>query len=1177
MNELDRIEHALAHNRLDASLFERCATDLLSEVYPGISPIPGGTDWGRDADIYTGLGEEAPRLLVTMSRSIAGVRKNISSGLRSMRDHNVPVQQIVLANPMPLGEQEREKLRVTARNKNVTIQAFYGQQFFASKLRRDTEWRKALLGLSGHALTLSRLPVDLAESPWVDLPLTGRDDDLNHLESVSSDVVLYGNPGVGKTRLAAAVGDIVFVDGDAASDRLLDDLRRTTPNLVALDDAGQHVELLRRLIHLRRIERDLLAYRIVAVCWPDEVAKIKDALTSAAEIEVGLLERSAVDSIVVSMGVTSHIARNEILGQAEGRPGWAIALADILTKTQTWNSLFDGKALLGQVEGHLRRSQIEPSAINVLTVVSALGGVRASECGKLAVSLHMSLPEITRLLQSAAHSGLVDTSHTFDSQGMPDRTYQVRPPMLADALVAEHTFRSKVAAVRVVDLLQDWPEKLQAVTESSIDSALLGVDEATPVAGSLIRRYRDSDTGSPHQLQYLAKRYACIDQRTGEEVLAWLRQDFDMHRSRSDLRPGDIEPLNDLAALLARRYLLSEAVEMLLNAALLDARPQNRSPGHPLRKLADLLTGYHPELSPPPELRHVVATALDAWIARRMHDVPAWHVYQAAIPIVMSIHRHASYLSPGDPRQMHISESIVSPTEIQGIYETIWPSTITRLKSAPLEATKAAIDLVSDWLRVGAGYDRPFGRDHDTASIKAAARYARRQLNDLKPLVERNLGLSMLLRRNAQWHDVSLRMDMDKTYEVFFTDVERGTDWQTSTEELRNTIRTFSRPWATEEPALVVARLSEIKGLLELAEIKWPPRIGWACTAIAEALEDLTPWVEAALEADLFPDAAPFVSTAFEQGKAVPLSLLERCIGSQAARWSTLSSILSSDASPQTVQLAIQSLAASDEGILEALAFQDRLAPDRLRRLLSEASDEVRGATAFALFRAASDKNKWPPSDLGQEWFDAIKLFSPAVTSGHQSHYLRTLFEFLAATNAAVLTEYVEARLEIAVVAGTLSSLTELKECLYTLPADAKTAIMQRFGSTDLRWFLLDYIAGKDIQWIAGALDQGLITPTEALETRDGFGPPEPSIVELAQLLVPRGIDPSTIASLARYGVDFGEESDRFAKLIAEFSEYAKSEEPNIAKVGRAGVAMYGEARERAISKERIARIRGEL
>lgn len=84
MHDLDRIGHALATKRLSAEVFERCAQDLLSGLYDGLSPIPGGSDWGRDADI-TGTGGDLPvRLLITSSRSLDGVRGNMLAGIRSM-------------------------------------------------------------------------------------------------------------------------------------------------------------------------------------------------------------------------------------------------------------------------------------------------------------------------------------------------------------------------------------------------------------------------------------------------------------------------------------------------------------------------------------------------------------------------------------------------------------------------------------------------------------------------------------------------------------------------------------------------------------------------------------------------------------------------------------------------------------------------------------------------------------------------------------------------------------------------------------------------------------------------------------------------------------------------------------------------------------------------------------
>jgi hypothetical protein len=49
---IDRIERGLAAGELDPIEFERCAVALLQDLYPGLSAVEGGHDFGRDADIY---------------------------------------------------------------------------------------------------------------------------------------------------------------------------------------------------------------------------------------------------------------------------------------------------------------------------------------------------------------------------------------------------------------------------------------------------------------------------------------------------------------------------------------------------------------------------------------------------------------------------------------------------------------------------------------------------------------------------------------------------------------------------------------------------------------------------------------------------------------------------------------------------------------------------------------------------------------------------------------------------------------------------------------------------------------------------------------------------------------------------------------------------------------------
>ena len=109
------------------------------------------------------------------------------------------------------------------------------------------------------------------------------------------------------------------------------------------------------------------------------------------------MEREPLDGLIQAMGISGQLARREILGQAEGRPGWAITLADLLLRKNDPHSVISGKALLGEVGRYLRRAGLA-NAIEVLAVVSALGWVSERELGKLSGELQMPRADAARLL-----------------------------------------------------------------------------------------------------------------------------------------------------------------------------------------------------------------------------------------------------------------------------------------------------------------------------------------------------------------------------------------------------------------------------------------------------------------------------------------------------------------------------------------------------------------------------------------------------------------------------------------------------------------------------------------------------------------------------------------------------------------------------------------------------------
>ncbi len=102
-----------------------------------------------------------------------------------------------------------------------------------------------------------------------------------------------------------------------------------------------------------------------------------------------------------------------------------------------------------------------------------------------------------------------------------------------------------------------------------------------------------------------------------------------------------------------------------------------------------------------------------------------------------------------------------------------------------------------------------------------------------------------------------------------------------------------------------------------------------------------------------------------------------------------------------------------------------------------------------------------------------------------------------------------------------------------------------------------------------------MITPEQALSARN-FNQVI-GIDEMAKLLIPRGVDANQVAGLAFSGAWWGEESNRYDRLVETFEGYADDEDPSVKVVGRAGVEMFSRARDEAAAKERKARVRGQL
>src|SRR6266508_3708870 len=187
----DAIKRAI-NQPVDGDLFERCAVDLLRDhYYPTLRLVEGGNDAGMD-----GLGElpngEPFFLVSTVDKDLRGnLDRNVQSHLTAGGDRRV----IVFATTRKVSGRQRLKLSTHLQKKfGFRLADVHDRGDFIYLLYRNSGWRKDLLGVAGLARALTRLPATRRPTP--DVPLVGRDADLEHLRNTTGDLVLVGKPGI---------------------------------------------------------------------------------------------------------------------------------------------------------------------------------------------------------------------------------------------------------------------------------------------------------------------------------------------------------------------------------------------------------------------------------------------------------------------------------------------------------------------------------------------------------------------------------------------------------------------------------------------------------------------------------------------------------------------------------------------------------------------------------------------------------------------------------------------------------------------------------------------------------------------------------------------------------------------------------------------------------------------
>lgn len=553
MDLLDRIDAKLKTKDLDPKDFERCAIDLLSGIYPGITPVTGGTDFGRDADIGE-LGE-GPRLLATTGDP----RENLQRGLARMQEEGVSVKDgVVIATSRPVRATQRRNLGVMAEKAGSRLVQVHDRSWLSSALRHDGYWRRRLLELTSEPAALVGRPIELRRY-GEELVLVGRGPVLQEVDARSGDLVVVGPPGIGKTRLLAEADRVAFLAHDPDRGRLAEDLDEMEPVIVVVEDAARRLGEL-RLIQRMRLEESHRRFRTVATAWPDQVEEVLEQLEGAARLDLRLLERQDVDAILRQLGVTNYWLRSAILEQAGGRPGWAVILAKTAVKGAS--GVFDGQALAGQVVRYIQAGGGDERRLDVLAYVALHGGVAEESLGELCRRLGMRLAEVTGALHASTRNGLLERWNG---------TWHVRPEPLRVALI-DRWFLGPEPREPMRVLLGQHPEEEVELVTAALQAALRGSRPGAEIGRERAPRLTANVMEGEVAAITILHLYAMLD----EQAAAWAVRERIAPTLADDGCPGTAKAvIRGMLHDVVGRFQTAGAVRILLDEALVTEGPAN--------------------------------------------------------------------------------------------------------------------------------------------------------------------------------------------------------------------------------------------------------------------------------------------------------------------------------------------------------------------------------------------------------------------------------------------------------------------------------------------------------------------------------------------------------------------------------------------------------------------------
>ncbi|PTY01857.1 hypothetical protein DB347_25300 [Opitutaceae bacterium EW11] len=1104
----------------DREKFEACAVDLIGRRYPGLVALPGGSDGGFDG-LGVGKSGRVIQLVCTTGEDVLG---NLKGSLEQARKKGLKSDAVLVATTQPLTPQEKRKLAECAQGFGKTLYPVHDRTPMANLLYHDSPWRKSLLGIPGHPPALSLLPVN--HRPAFDLVPIGRTDELSRLNATTSDLVVIGQPGSGKTHLlvhlASETNGLFVVTEERAA--IADGVRDQAPSWLIVDDAHSRLD---QLVALRQLRKDIDGgFRIVATCWPgqeDEVAA-KLGLSGQPALTLRPLAMPVIKEIVNALDISGpDELMHEILHQSNGKPGLTVTLCQICWQYGT-NQLFTGEALSRDVRLSLTALSGE-EAVQLLGYFALSGetGLTVEEAARIT---GMSAAAVSRMAEKMGAAGVLEVQR--------DRRLIVEPARLRQALVRD-VFCKGAAPLDWRPLLSTMPDRAESV-DAIIAAGLLGgtVDDATLQAEII---GLENTRGVAELLDHYA--------RLGPGQSRWVLEVF----------PAYIESVAE--PLLA--HLPGEAIPWLLRSDLKrERRPrQERDELPALRKWIDARAHKTDGVG----RRERLLVAVEA-MRDDLRDTPTLF---AAVGIILACEFEWTDQAPGEVSSFRLQYGFIPVSALDRI-AAHWPRILALLTGLSTPIALKLPTLFDDWAN-----PRPWtGGSVSTEFVAAGQKYAREMYADLTRVYAGN----WVVLHRFNW--LASRLELPQPVitglpAILFPPRALGKDEELYKSQ-HDAVEALAIEWSERGPLPeLLDEWRRVETEAALGEARYPNLSEEFATQLARRSSEPLKWLDALLarESSVYV-IAPFADRCGNDSAGYREEFVTRFLGHpHYGRLALIYLIQHIQPGAKPWENAGAELAADPDAVGTSV-LRDQVREATLQVLLARFGPAVAAEVATNMW-SCRPKGEIPAT-LFPAWRDAV---IEHVAKDYQ-------LEEIAQSHPDIAFAWVKRRFNPPKTELYSENAFKVRDHLRTmvtkLSRDQRRELIEAFAADNYDGELLDRLIGGDLDLLRLALSRPE-TKKRALSSLGLPGNPSTLWVERAILFLDAGFSEEDVmwASELIGGSWSGPESRHHDEKLDVFRPLLGEKDPRIASIGQQAVAHLTKLRDQAKEREHIAAVKGRL